>query len=248
MEEFKDRLVQLRKSAQLTQDSLASQLGVTYQAVSKWETGSCYPDVTLLPKIAVVFGTTVDYLLGREEAPAAKTEAGEAQVASDKTAPPSPDAPPSTDDIPTTIDVDVPGDLEIRLYCKGRQVAESRVNGTVTVRVLGRVRDVACQTNLVCDEIEGDAAVQGSLDCHGDIGGDVSVGGSLRLKGDIGGDVHVENNLECYGDIGGDVSATRVTAGEIGGDVSATTVAAGEIGGDVSARTVHMREDKEEKE
>ncbi len=231
MEEFKDRLVQLRKSVPMTQDALAARLGVTYQAVSKWETGSCYPDVTLLPKIAAVFGTTVDYLLGGGEAPA--------QTAS---------VEPAAEATPVAIDVDVPGDLEIRLFCKGRQIADAKVNGTVTVRVLGRIRDVHGFTNLVCDDIEGDADVGGSLDCHGDIGGDVSVGGSLRLKGDIDGDVHAGGSVECYGEISGDVSAGRVTAGEIGGDVSATEVAAGEINGDVSARTVRMRKDAEEKD
>lgn len=56
---------QLRKERNLTQDDLASQLGVSYQAVSKWETGTSCPDVALLPKLSSLFGVSVDYLFGR---------------------------------------------------------------------------------------------------------------------------------------------------------------------------------------
>ena len=56
----------LRKEARLTQDDLASYLGVTKASVSKWETGQSYPDVELLPKIATYFDTSVDALMGYE--------------------------------------------------------------------------------------------------------------------------------------------------------------------------------------
>ena len=56
----------LRKEARLTQDDLASFLGVTKASVSKWETGQSYPDIALLPKIATYFGISVDQLIGYE--------------------------------------------------------------------------------------------------------------------------------------------------------------------------------------
>lgn len=56
----------LRKEAHLTQDDLATFLGVTKASVSKWETGQSYPDVELLPKIAAYFDTTIDALVGYE--------------------------------------------------------------------------------------------------------------------------------------------------------------------------------------
>lgn len=56
----------LRKEARLTQDDLASFLGVTKASVSKWETGQSYPDIVLLPKIATYFGISVDQLIGYE--------------------------------------------------------------------------------------------------------------------------------------------------------------------------------------
>ena len=54
----------LRKEKDLTQEQLAEILGVSFQAVSKWETGAAYPDIELLPGIARFFGVTTDDLLG----------------------------------------------------------------------------------------------------------------------------------------------------------------------------------------
>lgn len=65
------RIMRHRKSLGLTQDQLAEQLGVTAQAVSKWENDQSCPDITMLPKLAKIFGITTDQLLGsaQEEAP-----------------------------------------------------------------------------------------------------------------------------------------------------------------------------------
>ena len=60
------RIVSGRKSLGLTQDALAEKLGVTAQAVSKWENDQSCPDITMLPKLAEIFGTTTDALLGIE--------------------------------------------------------------------------------------------------------------------------------------------------------------------------------------
>ena len=52
----------LRTEQGVTQDALAEYLGISYQAVSKWETGTTLPDITLLPKLAVFFGVRIDEL------------------------------------------------------------------------------------------------------------------------------------------------------------------------------------------
>lgn len=49
----------------MTQEELASRIGVTYQAVSKWENMQSYPDITLLPALADIFGLSLDQLFGR---------------------------------------------------------------------------------------------------------------------------------------------------------------------------------------
>ena len=53
-----------RKKNDLTQEALADRLGVTYQSISRWENGTTYPDLELIPAIAEVFAVTVDELLG----------------------------------------------------------------------------------------------------------------------------------------------------------------------------------------
>ena len=56
----------IRKENRLTQEDLATFLGVTKASVSKWETGQSYPDIELLPRIATYFGISIDELLGYE--------------------------------------------------------------------------------------------------------------------------------------------------------------------------------------
>lgn len=53
----------LRKERNMTQSEVADKLGVSYQAVSKWERDESLPDITLLPSIADLFGITIDQLL-----------------------------------------------------------------------------------------------------------------------------------------------------------------------------------------
>jgi len=58
-----EKICTLRKAAGLTQEQLGTKLGITGQAVSKWEKGSGCPDILLLPDLCDLFGITVDDLL-----------------------------------------------------------------------------------------------------------------------------------------------------------------------------------------
>ena len=60
-------IAKLRKQNNMTQSSLAEKLGVSDKAVSKWENGLGYPDVTLFPTLAELFGVSIDYLMLGEE-------------------------------------------------------------------------------------------------------------------------------------------------------------------------------------
>jgi transcriptional regulator with XRE-family HTH domain len=58
----------LRKGANMTQSELSDQLGISHQAVSKWENGECLPDIEVLLHLAKMFGLSVeDLLLGSPE-------------------------------------------------------------------------------------------------------------------------------------------------------------------------------------
>ncbi len=61
---FGENLKKLRKEKNITQEELAAYLGVSFQAVSKWERCDTYSDITVLPEIAAFFNVSTDDLLG----------------------------------------------------------------------------------------------------------------------------------------------------------------------------------------
>ena len=151
----------LRQQAGMTQEQIASRLGVTYQAVSRWETGANTPDISLLPTLAAVFGTSIDALFGIQ--PSRSTPLpedipddgvlrviqlrGRQLVRVDRTF--SPDCPP--------IEIAFPHDCNDRTqYFKvevhGHLIADASING-----------DVVAHMSVNCADING------SLRCDGDI-------------------------------------------------------------------------------
>lgn len=75
-----DRIKEFRQRDGRTQDALASELGVTAQAVSRWEKGICYPDMELIPSIANYFGVSIDELFGYENERTKKIDALYARI------------------------------------------------------------------------------------------------------------------------------------------------------------------------
>ncbi|MBQ7957646.1 MAG: helix-turn-helix transcriptional regulator [Clostridia bacterium] len=68
IEKIGGQIAALRKAKGLTQSELGDRIGVSFQAVSKWERGETLPDITLLPDLARILETTIDYiLLGSEK-------------------------------------------------------------------------------------------------------------------------------------------------------------------------------------
>ncbi|CED92017.1 helix-turn-helix domain-containing protein [Actinomyces succiniciruminis] len=97
-------IARLRLSRGMTQEQLAQRMGVTPQAVSKWENDLNYPDVATLPALAALLGTSVDALLTVPDSDAATADRPTPSPASPSSAPsplsapsaPSPVAPAST--------------------------------------------------------------------------------------------------------------------------------------------------------
>lgn len=61
-------IMDLRREKGYTQEKLAEMLGISTAAVSKWECGNSYPDITLLPQIAEIFDVSLDYLFSYDTA------------------------------------------------------------------------------------------------------------------------------------------------------------------------------------
>ena len=62
-ESIGNRIAKYRKEKGLTQEALANQMGVSAQAVSKWETDASCPDISALPQLCKILGITTDELL-----------------------------------------------------------------------------------------------------------------------------------------------------------------------------------------
>ena len=63
---FGSKLNLMRKKAGLTQEEIAGELGISPQAVSKWENDLSCPDIMLLPRIAQIYNISVDELLNQD--------------------------------------------------------------------------------------------------------------------------------------------------------------------------------------
>lgn len=75
-----DKIKELRKRDGRKQEDLANALGVTNQAVSRWESNGCYPDMEIIPSIANYFGITIDELFGYNNERSKKVDALVSQI------------------------------------------------------------------------------------------------------------------------------------------------------------------------
>lgn len=84
MVEFGERIYNLRKKSGLSQEEFADKLGVSRQAVSKWETGQSVPDSEKAAAIGSFFGVSLDWLINGVEPVVSVTSAASATVAERK--------------------------------------------------------------------------------------------------------------------------------------------------------------------
>ena len=190
---FAEIIVRSRKALGLTQEGLAQKLGVTNQAVSKWESGQSCPDLALLPRIADLFGITIDELFGREP----KAVSFPAQ----------PPFPWPDDGVlrvllyagHTRVYGPVEGADEIHFCYEGPAL---NIESAVSVYCDDVMGNVTAGENVTCDDVYGSISAQGSVTCD-DVNGNVEAGGNVTCdcaEGDIhaGGNVQVD---EASGDI-----------------------------------------------
>ena len=71
---FEEKIVELRKQKGLSQEELAEQLGVSRQAVSRWELGQTLPYIPNLLQLCELFGVSADYLVKDEEQAAVEND------------------------------------------------------------------------------------------------------------------------------------------------------------------------------
>ena len=231
------RIAELRRASGMTQDALAEKLGVTFQAISKWENALSCPDISLLPRIAEIFDVSIDSLFGADKKPEHEPEAT-------LPAPSFPISDVSTADTPA-LPWEDDGKLRAVLFIGTRRVGDKEYNKEktdITFHYEGDALDVISDFSISCNSnIRGNAtATSGPINCEGDIKGNASTGfGAIICEGNIEGDAATGNgNINCDGDIEGDAVTGngKIDCGDIGGDVATGNgnIDCGDIGGDVA--------------
>lgn len=80
---FSERLKELRNERGLSQSDLGKALNMSQQGIAKWEVGTATPNPEMLSRIALFFGVSVDYLVGKtdiKKAPGGKPEVSDEDI------------------------------------------------------------------------------------------------------------------------------------------------------------------------
>ncbi len=176
-------ILKYRKKSGLSQDELAQKLGVTFQAVSKWENAKAAPDITFLPIMADIFGCYIDELFSRE----VKTEIHYDHCA----------------EFPWADDTVIRG-----VVCEGRKILQcASLVDRFTFEIIGDAKNVQTECNIeVNGNISGGCNSGGDITVGGSLSGGCNTGGAITCGGNLSGDIN------CRGDVTvkGDVEAERI--------------------------------------
>ena len=174
-------IARFRKNKHLTQEALAQLVGVSNQAVSKWEQDICCPDIALLPKLADLFDVSLDELFGRK-----------CSVQSEVL--------PWDDD----------GVLRAVVYVGQKIVLGHEAGEKIEFCYEGPALNIESQFNVCCDSVGGNVHAGGNVTCD-DVGGDIHAGinvvcdsayGNVQAGANVTcdetfGDIYAGGNIYC---------------------------------------------------
>lgn len=216
-----------RLERNLSQEALAEAFGISVQAVSKWETGLSYPDITLLPKICDYFHLNMDTLFYGEEENKILEQLpddnnyrvvqciGRKIISHDE----------YNGEKRIKLSISQSSDSQINMEIWGSADIKGDVNGNVTagggVNCGGVDGNVEAGGGVNCGGVDGYLEAGGSVNCGG-VDGYLKAGGSVNC-GNVEGDVTCENNLSC-GNIKGNATAKKIKCKKIGGNVNCDKV------------------------
>ena len=200
-QELGARIAQYRKAVPMTQEQLAGALGITPQAVSKWETGLSLPDILLLPRLAELFETSIDALFGIEKPEPVELERVVESL-------------PWGDD---------PRTLHAVLYAGHRLIGEREISENseakrITFEYEGPALNVCSAFSVACEDVDGEVNAGGSVTCD-DVNGSVCAGGNITCDV-IDGDAQAGGNITCDEICGDAAAGCSIHSDEIGGDAS----------------------------
>lgn len=249
--EFGKKIAYYRKSLNITQDALAKQLGISNQAVSKWETDQSCPDVELLPKLAEILGISLDELFQKEWTVPLEGEQVENGVVSEDTEQKAREKETGAENdtaltlVSGTAGLQLPweddGNLRAVLFVGRQLVQQADVEGKygeickdIKLNIDGATLNVESYFNVCCGDVCGNVIAKRDVNC-GDVEGSVACGRDVNCE-DVNGPVSSGNNVNC-GDVEGDLAAgNNVECGDVGGNIAAgNSVSCGDVEGDISA-------------
>ena len=188
-----NKIGQYRRKLAMTQEALAGLLGVTNQAVSKWESGQSCPDIALLPRIADLFGITLDELFDR---PVPAPE-------------PAPQSEPKAAELPWDDDET----LRVVLYVGHKLIGGHPAASEIHFCYEGPALNVHSELAVYCDSVNGSVNAGGDVSCD-DVYGSVTAGGDVSSN-DVYGSVKSEGSVTCD-EVHGDIHASgSVTCDEL---------------------------------
>lgn len=249
------QIAHYRKEQNLTQDTLAKLLGISNQAVSKWETEQSYPDIELLPRIADIFHITLDELFERRS-PISERSAEALPTKADIFAEPTSDIPKSIVPLSPSFPWENDETLHVVLF-QGHNMIQvddlkkhfGRLYKDVTFRYQGPALNIESAISVSCENVSGNVTAGSYVECE-TVGqyviagsyvecenvGQYVVAGSYVECEDVGQNVTAGSYIEC-GDVGCNVSAEgNIDCGDVNQNVNAgKNVDCGDVGGDVSA-------------
>lgn len=220
----------------LNQEALAEVFGISVQAVSKWENGLSYPDITMLPKICDYFKINMDTLFyGEEREEAALEELPDddkyriIQCVGKKII--SKEEAEHEKRIKLTIPPDIKTPINMEIW--GAADIKGDIEGNVT-----------SGWGINCGGVSGNVEAKGGVNCGG-VSGNVEAGGGVNCGG-IDGNLSAGGGVNC-GNVGGDVNAgDKISCGNIKGNASADVIKCKKVGGDVNCDKVIIKKDDDD--
>lgn len=236
-----------RKELGLTQEQLAGELGISYQAVSKWENELSSPDISTLPLLADVLGLSLDEIFGRAPAEHGAAQA-EPEPVEEEAEPieEKPQTEPEQALIPAPeavysagVELPWPDDntLHAVLFVGHRLIGYEKAGALrrVVLHYEGEALNVQSDFDVnVEGDVRGSVSAEGDVSCE-DVGGSVTAVGDISCS-DVTGDVRAGGDVSCD-EVSGHVQAGGdVTCDNVEGSVSAgSDVNCDNVDGNISA-------------
>ena len=194
-----DSIARFRKEKGWTQAELGEKLGVSNQAVSKWESGMTMPDVMLLPSLADLFGIYIDELFSREVKAVTHYE--------------------------LCTELPWPDDTVIRgVVCEGRKILQcAELVDRFTFEIKGDAKNVQSECNIeVNGFVSGGCKAGKNINVSGDVSGGCNSGAEIVVGGHLSGGCNSSGDVTVRGSFSGgcNTGGAITCGGNLSGDIN----------------------------